>query len=820
MFFKSIYLKGCKSLRVLSNTDAIQIFPTTDLTMVLGTNGGGKTSLLRQITPEGATEKNFIIGGSKIVDITHRGSEYKLTSIVGKTPKHTFVKDGTIIHENVTTSVHNQKVVEEFNFSPVIHKLLIGDLHFTQMTPTDRKEILTLINPLDLTYGLKFHSDLKEQIHDTQAVLKHITIKNADNRTKLNALKVPANINETKEKIEAEISRLLPFSVMEVDSVPGTISAMQKQLQELEKKFDRFDNRRVSSDKITTIEDLNEYVNELSTERLIIQTGIDNLNKEHFALSSIGSDILTQEMTKVEIEEKIYYLTETLANKYKVAIDIHLDGADLDKMQLGYGKIGETLHDIWSWLPAVNYTQEEIAVKRKRNSWINEIVIDKERENRVLQSDLDHYKNPESIMTCPRCNTQFIKSGGDLVTLINHTNITFSANVQLIDGLNKEREALSIELSDILAQEEAVSRISLLKRYTAECMEFWSEFSLATDIIFKRDITANKLHRYISGITYAKEKLELEAELNRYSNHLLVAQSYGAHTVVRTEAIQTEINYKLEKVNELKDELSKCIKLTKYIKHFSDISDQYSELVKALKAKAVEEAEQSVKKYAKTKISEHYNEVAQLLHVWNKYNALLNSITELDDEQAKLSEELKNLRIAEVIISPVKGEIARQMQEFINEYTSRINQIIASTWSYHLAVEPCPIANETLNYIFPLTVMDKNISDISVGSKSQREMINLAFTLVMREYLDLKDYPLYLDELGVGYDEVHRSNYIEFVKGLLNSDDCSQIFFVSHYDSIFGAFANVDTVVLNGDNITVDREVNQIVIFNEEYKNV
>jgi ABC-type molybdenum transport system ATPase subunit/photorepair protein PhrA len=88
----------------------------------------------------------------------------------------------------------------------------------------------------------------------------------------------------------------------------------------------------------------------------------------------------------------------------------------------------------------------------------------------------------------------------------------------------------------------------------------------------------------------------------------------------------------------------------------------------------------------------------------------------------------------------------------------------------------------------------------------------------MRNYLQLKNYPMYLDETGAGFDDIHRLSLIAYIKDFLSSNNCSQMFYVNHYDTMFGAFSNTGTVVLDETNITISKPFNENVIFNEEYR--
>ena len=99
-------------------------------------------------------------------------------------------------------------------------------------------------------------------------------------------------------------------------------------------------------------------------------------------------------------------------------------------------------------------------------------------------------------------------------------------------------------------------------------------------------------------------------------------------------------------------------------------------------------------------------------------------------------------------------------------------------------------------------------------SLGQKEIVNLAFVLVMRQYLNITDYPIYLDEPGNGFDHAHKTELMKFIKMLIDTNQCSQIFMINHYSDWHGGLSNNETVVLDSRNIVVPNPSNQNVKIN------
>jgi DNA repair exonuclease SbcCD ATPase subunit len=243
----------------------------------------------------------------------------------------------------------------------------------------------------------------------------------------------------------------------------------------------------------------------------------------------------------------------------------------------------------------------------------------------------------------------------------------------------------------------------------------------------------------------------------------------------------------------------------------------YDNLQRSIKTNVLETIDRKIKNTATKRLGTLYGKLGELNDSANKLNHLTAAIEELDIEQHQLNEKLKSLLVAEELISPNKGFIASQMQGFISNYIAKINKVSNQVWTYQLELVPCSLNNGVLNYIFPLSVKGTIVPDIVETSKSQEEMVNLSFTMVMRDFLNLGQYPLYFDETGAKFDDAHRHNLIDYMKSLIASGKCSQMFFVNHYDSVFSAFRNTNTVVLDATNVTVSQPYNQNATFNEEY---
>jgi DNA repair exonuclease SbcCD ATPase subunit len=194
------------------------------------------------------------------------------------------------------------------------------------------------------------------------------------------------------------------------------------------------------------------------------------------------------------------------------------------------------------------------------------------------------------------------------------------------------------------------------------------------------------------------------------------------------------------------------------------------------------------------------------IEIKNKLNVNDSVIAVIEQYEKNIEDLVSKLQVYDAIldvIDPKSGLIGKFIATFINNFINAINESIEQIWSYSFKVVPYDIeADEKFDYRFKVMVQDKVISsDITKTSSGMREIIDLAFKMGLMKYLNLHDYPLYLDEFGIRLDEQHRSKIYNIVFNFISSDDYSQIFMITHTDTSFSNVKNTELYVLDDLNI-------------------
>ena len=185
-----------------------------------------------------------------------------------------------------------------------------------------------------------------------------------------------------------------------------------------------------------------------------------------------------------------------------------------------------------------------------------------------------------------------------------------------------------------------------------------------------------------------------------------------------------------------------------------------------------------------------------------------NLRTRLHDEilpmMQSITDDVTKWNYVEKELSPVTGIPKRVMVKYINEVFRRANRFISQVWNYEMELVYLK-EDEDCDYSFPVLINnDGTVKDISICSKGQKEIIDLAIILAIctyRGYTTL--FPLKLDEMSSGLSPDHNSKLFGFLGDLLERDNIiDQIFIVSHDPIVNNGFENAGYVALSNDNMS------------------
>jgi energy-coupling factor transporter ATP-binding protein EcfA2 len=201
----------------LTNIRRLYVSFIEKVIFILGTNGSGKSSLLKELSALPAQSAQFEKTGSKVIHIEHLGFYYVLTSDFSIN-KHRFLKiqknkDGVIIFEEElnpggTQTVQRDLVKKEFGITQELHDLFTGLIKFHRMSVSERRKWFTLFSKSDYTYALEIYQKFKDSLRDAQVNLKMVQSRTVQERDKILSAQQISEIQEVLNYIEEEISNL------------------------------------------------------------------------------------------------------------------------------------------------------------------------------------------------------------------------------------------------------------------------------------------------------------------------------------------------------------------------------------------------------------------------------------------------------------------------------------------------------------------------------------------------------------------------------------------------------------------------------------
>ena len=811
MNITKIYLKGYKPL-ALNSIEEITIDINNDLTLILGSNGSGKSSLLREMNPHPASCTDYRDEGIKHIYLTHNGSEYELISYLRKGGRHTFIKDGVELLSMVTATLQRELVISEFNYSLIVHKLLIGDLKFTSMSPAARREILTTISPLDLRYALKLYGSVKEGARDGQAILKHLSAKNADAKVKLRELNIPEDADSKREHIENCLNRLIPYTHAkhpELNTVLTNIDLEFVKLNQIKTRLERFETERVPTAEITNLDDLTDYINGCSGKIVATQININNLTTEVESLTGITNSIVDNSLSVDDLQARIAHITAELQN-YQTTFFVNSNFSNYLATLIDLTAAFERLFEESAELQY--FTVEQRAEINTAYQHLTQQAFVIHTKTTAATSKVIHLSDAKVVANCPKCKFEFDMRGDNIAATLAHLQGELTL-------LGSQERSLEKKLATVNEQRSHVNNLTLLinelqniKRTLPMPIEFWDALGSCEHILQYPAQVRNTIINWQVNIEHNAHSCQLQNELVQYTNALNIFVKYGSDVDTKLITLQDAIVAELLNKRILEKQCAYAKTLHRNVLGYTGLADQAQSLLATISNQFKLATTVAIQDNAKANCKLLYNKLADSTQLLNQRNSLIASISEMDTEFTTLLAEQKALILLEEHLSPNKGLIADQMLGFIGSYIDQINIICNELWEYPLNIGLCNMDNGVLNYAFPLIVVDELVPDINDGSTGQVDVINIAFTMVMRQYLQLNDYPLFLDESGASFDELHRTKLMAYVKMLTSTKQASQIFMINHYANVHNGLVNHDVVVLDARNITVPNVYNEHVV--------
>ncbi|MBE0438318.1 MAG: hypothetical protein IBX57_00930 [Gammaproteobacteria bacterium] len=808
---------------LLNNIERIVYTPASVYQIILGTNGSGKSSLLFELSPLPANGSNYSNGGYKIMELESGGNEYKLISKFKGSAKHTFIKNGEKIAEDVNTSVQKELVKKEFGINQDIHELLIGEVKFTGLSPAKRREWITKLSDVDFTYALGVFQKLKSAARDAQGALKHVHGRITTETNKLLSVGDLEGIEAEYKKLHELLNTLLREKdnndYKDPEVLENEITYYLEQIHKLSSSLITSNPMDNGNFDFVSLEDLEQNLSKMKTQREVLLSQRNNLSEEISGLNEIIKDFDNVDLDDLDklkgelivLKQQVYELNRSINTWRELK-------ADPDEALESIRGCSDRLISVLSTLPP---NPDRKFNKKLLDSTRLELdnlkpTLEKNRNRKAYaESQIEHLLSLKD-QECPKCGHRWVPGRSD-----NELD-KFKKDVEILTGnvttLENKKEELSNQLELL---EEYSSKFYSLRQLThtnPALSEFWEHVLSTNELmedpkslipqisLFIHDLG---IHSKIKGHKERVNKLEKLFDSNSGNNQV-------QHIQVRLKSLEEKLESSLALIDEVdentdgleshkKSILNYLSKFEVLEKSLTDLQELRETFVKSLRDKSISKL-----------ISDHQIRLADVQAKRAEKLTLEGIIKDLKEDEVTLKDDYFLLSSLANELSPVDGLIAEQLLGFIEAFVMHMNQIIESVWTHELKVKPCAKESGDLDYKFPLTVKNNGelnlVPDISKGSEAQVEIVDFAFRIVAMVYLGLEQYPIYLDEFSRSFDEQHRINAMSFIKQLIDQGNYTQLFLVSHYASQFGVFNQAETLVLDSTNITVPQKHNEHVV--------
>lgn len=826
MHYTKIELKGYKRL-ALSNIEKITISPQNVLQLILGTNGCGKSSLLREITVLPSHPAQYRDGGHKLLELSHNNNDYVLLNkFEGKNTTLSIKRNGVELFTGSTATEYKYVIKKEFGITPEIQELIDGVVKFSTMDVASRRTWFTALSKTDFKYAFEFYGKLKSRIRDLQGSL---SVTNGRLAEEISKLVSDEEIEATRHQIETyseTLTKLIDIRVTNIDKETNFRSSIDEIDFKLTAINDRVKKLSVElSSKLRT--DIGNIPVDYSNINAVRQATVISLQEYLVTESALNEELVAlheandslQDVREHSIEEfttELNFVTgkrkELLAG---MAFNYGNDEQTLTAFKFRFESVCDRLQRRLETVPDLDLgLVSSSAMEELKNK--KAIEIDKHRsitrrlqEVRARISLLEERKNNHESK-CPKCTHTWIE-GFDPTVYLNtknecgHLEVSLANSEMQLGRLTEviEEYRVALEIKSELTQIFSYKELDVIRRHIENLSpRTTSAIFLAVDSVridmgnIDKVIALDKNISRLDSMIFLR-KSKSDEDINRQKAEMDKLENRLASVQERTRVLRSVL-INLESVSKIFSELSLLNK------SIYDLLDKRTSDIEGLKKRVFDN-------HIGRLISAFRQEIGALELKIARLNIQQGVIEQIKLQIRSTEEELSMLKQAEEAMSPSSGLIAKGLVGFINWFIEKMNKFVSGIWSYPLEIMPIEVNEEIdLDYKFRVSLDNKTFTkDIRQKecNNSTCEVFDLAFRIIAMKSMGLGSFPLQLDEFGSSFDHAHRNIAIQAVTSLITTTEVQQIFMVSHFEQSYGSLKNCDVIVLNPDNVVLPQTV-------------
>lgn len=810
----------------LSITSVFVWEPQKQEQIILGTNGSGKSSLVELLINLIGNGRHFVKDGGYTIECEHRGVHYTLT---GKFPNragvHEFIYNGLDHNDGNTQATQRELIRTHFGMYPMVAAILTGKMKFSKMSATQRREWMMLLSGVDFDFVEKMHAHFAESLRDIKGYLNRLDTVYAEQVNEANELSDGIEAAELRvAQLRTELNTLLRAA--------GTPSSegSEKLLELVLRTGERI--KLLSSELIglagkdrptvadLPIEELSETIPQLERAMASVRSKIASHQEQmeyfgrlaHDMGLNMGSDAGNSEQ---ELRNKIDALH---ADNVELMQGVRLWASEKDNAStklMSATAVRANLTEACVNLPADPKNRFTRAAKLALDESIRNLEHDifhlKERCSH-LEITIKHADHTKEV-DCPMCHGHF--KPGINVGHIERDKEELEKTGEILNGKTARLKVLQAELEEFRNYAERYRAYQQLQSGSPLIREFWLQM-MDLDLPFRAPhMIPARLEGFIAEMTALAQVNENELAIETLTIRLSAVLEAGGSALIaeRVHAMEEQLLVSEEKEKEYQSRLATIQSVMRDYDVFNEKMSQLNSLESNYRQKLTELLSTMLNEQVEKAIEGHHAEIGQLVNRVERYRSVCLLADSSRTERTKAEESFETYKAIVDALSPKDGLIADAIRNFVSYFGDLLNGHISLVWTYHMEVLTQADETSSLTCKFPLQVatQPQPVEDFADGSDGQVEMVDFAYQLVVMDLLKFTDYPLFVDEFGKAFDQEHRERLITYIKTLMDNQMFSQMFMISHYASVYGAFMHAEYLVLDDKNITVPGEYNHNV---------
>lgn len=841
MIIESIKLENYKAFEC-ANIKSLDVSFTAPVQISIADNGMGKSQLQAALNVTPAVRSNYHKGGSIELSIAHEGSSYIIQSDFSKREKaHSFIKDGIELNDSGTTHTSAQLAVTDLGVTPLVNSLMYV-VDICGMGAAERKGLFLSAYPNDMTFILTAHKKVNSELRGFRSNIKLLKERKSILQDKLIEASQLTQLRKLKDKLiqdNQHLDQLMLISsnninnLSKADLYTGYIGPKDVNLDDIRASCTATQGRvyklRNTKPELFKTKDHTTLYRETSTELSLAQQQYENLRDSTISLKHEIEEFTKYFDTDIESE-----ITETklTIDRYtnllsKVSIDTTLHVLSKDDVTYVETQIyPQLLTSISNMVGLAIIEPTSLATIRNKVLDIETKLRELRKAHEYEQAELqklyrvvnnDKYRYPKDCITSCEMKDNIAQLVGTtqkdidrLLAIHEVTKKSITRYVKYLDVLSKVANNYKHSVPYIEEITNLLNRLSwkgeLLGSDKFISILKHKPFDITTTMsrILENSKAVTLSNDYNKALDSAELKLKTLHELN--VSHKLISKSMVDKQVTLKE--QTEKYLTLR---------STMVTLNNRLADIAELKEDHA------KIQSISKGFEAYRKYKQLQHNIQFNQIVlnscskvkadiqkQLLTIEASVTEQLGYKTRLDDEITPMLDDLivkeKQWSLVESALAP-NGLPRECVGQFLNVVIHKANTYLSLVWGYDFRIIPLDL-ERSLDFRFKVDV-GTEVPDIGRCSKGQRDMINLAWTLALRDQIGIQaNYPLFIDEIDSGFSTGNRERLFDLLSTLTQSKQILQLFIINHHIELFEAFTNSEVLCLSGNNITLPKVYN------------